>query len=90
METNTDALGTMVLGLINPIIEDSLKKANFEEQIKSEIAKAVGAIPTTKLEIITPTGHTTTHNLVHKQFKKLVQIVGNTGLPVLLKGEAGN
>ncbi len=85
---NTDALGMALLPLVEDAVTNKLQDIGFEDTIKSEITKAMEAIPQKTLTVIDTKGVTRKMDLVHKQFETLLKMV-NTKRPVLLKGEAG-
>ena len=84
----TDLLGEALLPIIQGAVDTALDKADFESVVKSEITKAMGAIPQKTLTIIDVKGVTKEMKMVHKQFEMLLKLV-STKRPILMKGEAG-
>jgi len=84
----TDPLMTALEPIIKSSIDTALEKADFENLVKTEIAKAMGDIPQKTLTIIDTKGVTKEMKMVHKQFEMLLKLV-STKRPILMKGEAG-
>ena len=83
-----DPLMTALEPIIKSSIDTALEKADFENLVKTEIAKTMGAIPQKTLTIIDTKGVTKDMKMVHKQFEMLLKLV-STGKPILMKGESG-
>jgi len=86
--TQENPLMTALEPIIKNSIDTALGKADFENMVKSEIAKTMGAIPQKTLTIIDTKGVTKEMKMVHKQFEMLLKLV-STGKPILMKGESG-
>jgi len=83
-----DDLSKALLPIVESAVNKSLEKADFEAVITAKINEVVGNIPHKKVEVIDPAGISRKLDLVHCSFEEMLINV-STGVPVLLKGEAG-
>lgn len=88
MVDSNNALEIALGGIVKNAVDASLEKLDFENVIKTEIAKTVANIPSRNITIVDITGATKDMKLVHKQFELLLKAT-MTKRPILLKGEAG-